>query len=289
MTPQTLGILKDNTHTFVGLDLSVHSSGLSYISGDTVYAETFDATKGLDKDDPLYEGRVRLAVKGILTDFISSHNPDYVILEDVFNGATPKVYRQLMNINNIVDELILSNTIDTQLVRVNNRVWKSWLVSKVPSDSVKYMTDKIRVEVSLAYYGLTRFDVDHKGYQDEFDSIGMALGYYLKTFLNQTPESSSYTAVTGSNFNKSQLLSTIQVSQLPPANIAEPTLVTDKTHLNRAIRSGLLPFLRYSYDALATTGSQCLHYQDVSMGILCSPLKLQPTLTPTDIYISYKR
>jgi Holliday junction resolvasome RuvABC endonuclease subunit len=289
MTPQHLSILKDNTHVLVGLDLSTRSSGFSLITGDTVYAETYNPSQGIDKEDALRDGKIRANLKDFMLEFINTHQPEYVILEDVFNGATPKIYRQLMNLNNIMDELILNGDINTELVRVNNRVWKTWLGSRVPAENLKYLTDKIKVETSLAYYGLTRLQVDHiNGYQDEFDSIGMALGYYINNFLDSNC-SFDIESVKGSNFNRSQLLQTLEVSTLPPSNIQNIKIIKDTTEFNRAVRKGILPFLRFSYDSLADSGEKCLCYPDTVLGILCEPLGIQPTLTPTDIYISYKR
>ena len=287
MTPVNLNILDNNTHSYVGLDLSTHSCGLSYVDGSQVYAEVFDPSKNLDNSDVYYDGQLRMKLKEKMLEFINERQPEFVVLEDVFNGHTAKVYRQLMNLNNILDELILNGDVSTEMVRVNNRVWKSWLMSQVPESSVKYLTDKLKVEISLAYYGLTRDMVDYKGYQDELDAIGMAVGHYLHNFYDpEVMAEVEFAKVSGDNFTKNQLLNMVAFSQNCPVGLNAATRNTSEA--TRAVSRGLLDFLRWSYDTLLNTGERCLKYENVPTGTLSKDLKLTPTYPPSDLYIFYK-
>lgn len=289
MQPVSLNILKDNKHSYVGLDLSLHSSGMSYVAGDTVYAETYDSTKGLDKDDPLYDGKIRERLRSVLLDFVNRYSPEYVVIEDVFNGHTPKIYRQLMNINSIIDELILKGEVNATLVRVDNRRWKSWLSSLIPREDIKFMKDKIKIETCLAEYGLTRNDVDHKGYQDELDSIGMAIGYYLHTFYNKSDEEVELQKITGDSLTKKQLLSVLAFDQSKPLSCTSIKTIDKNGKLNKSISRGLLYFLRYVYDTLNESGSSCIKFNKVNLGNICAHLSLVPTFPPSDLYVSYKK
>lgn len=148
--------------------------------------------------------RRRLEFKQYLKEALEGLPVSVVVVEDVFAGVNVTSYRELLNLNNVVDELILEGVITTatggepELVRVQSRVWKRWIrrfVKETPNSVVhehaKYLNDKRVVRESLTAIGVPPETLEGgKGNQDRCDAAGMALGWLLRDVeeLEPTPE-----------------------------------------------------------------------------------------------------
>ena len=138
--------------------------------------------------------RRRLEFKQYLKEALEGLPVAVVVVEDVFAGVNVTSYRELLNLNNVVDELILEGVITTatgeepELVRVQSRVWKRWIrrfVKETPNSVVhehaKYLNDKRVVRESLTAIGVRPETLEGgKGNQDRCDAAGMALGWLLR-------------------------------------------------------------------------------------------------------------
>lgn len=138
--------------------------------------------------------RRRLELKQYLKEALGGLPVAVVVVEDVFAGVNVTSYRELLNLNNVVDELILEGVITTaageepELVRVQSRVWKRWIrrfVKETPNsivhENAKYLNDKKVVRESLTAIGVHPETLEGgKGNQDRCDAAGMALGWLLR-------------------------------------------------------------------------------------------------------------
>lgn len=138
--------------------------------------------------------RRRLEFKQYLKEALEGLPVAVVVVEDVFAGVNVTSYRELLNLNNVVDELILEGVItaaageEPELVRVQSRVWKRWIrrfVKETPNsivhENAKYLNDKQVVRESLSAIGIPPETLEGgRGNQDRCDAAGMALGWLLR-------------------------------------------------------------------------------------------------------------
>lgn len=209
----------------VGLDISVRSTGVAVVGSQPNIAKfsvrsaesgiprsTFGGSEsGISKEGENPANALRLAVtnetlsaeagirrrlefKQYLKEALEGLPVAVVVVEDVFAGVNVTSYRELLNLNNVVDELILEGVITTatgeepELVRVQSRVWKRWIrrfVKETPNsivhENAKYLNDKQVVRESLSAIGVHPETLEGgKGNQDRCDAAGMALGWLLR-------------------------------------------------------------------------------------------------------------
>ena len=219
------GIHAPDKGCVVGLDISVRSTGVAVVGSQPDIAKfsgkraetgvpksTFGgAESGIPKEEENPANALRLAVtnetlsaeagirrrlefKQYLKEALEGLPVAVVVVEDVFAGVNITSYRELLNLNNVVDELILEGVITTaageepELVRVQSRVWKKWIrrfVKYTPNSVVhehaKYLNDKQVVRESLNAIGVHPETLEGgKGNQDRCDAAGMALGWLLR-------------------------------------------------------------------------------------------------------------
>ena len=220
-----IGIPSPDKGCVVGLDISVRSTGVAVVgsqpnidkfsgrSAETgIPGSTFGgAESGIPKEEENPANALRLAVtnetlsaeagirrrlefKQYLKEALEGLPVAVVVVEDVFAGVNVTSYRELLNLNNVVDELILEGVITTatgeepELVRVQSRVWKRWIrrfVKETPNsivhENAKYLNDKQVVRESLTAIGVRPETLEGgKGNQDRCDAAGMALGWLLR-------------------------------------------------------------------------------------------------------------
>ena len=220
-----IGIPSPDKGCVVGLDISVRSTGVAVVgsqpnidkfsgrSAETgIPGSTFGgAESGIPKEEENPANALRLAVtnetlsaeagirrrlefKQYLKEALEGLPVAVVVVEDVFAGVNVTSYRELLNLNNVVDELILEGVITTatgeepELVRVQSRVWKRWIrrfVKETPNsivhENAKYLNDKQVVRESLTAIGVHPETLEGgKGNQDRCDAAGMALGWLLR-------------------------------------------------------------------------------------------------------------
>lgn len=219
------GIHAPDKGCVVGLDISVRSTGVAVVGRQPTIAKfsgkraetgvpksTFGgAESGIPKEEENPANALRLAVtnetlsaeagirrrlefKQYLKEALAGLPVSVVVVEDVFAGVNVSSYRELLNLNNVVDELILEGSITTatgeepELVRVQSRVWKRWIrrfVKETPNSVVhehaKYLNDKRVVRESLSAIGVHPETLEGgRGNQDRCDAAGMTLGWLLR-------------------------------------------------------------------------------------------------------------
>ena len=179
----------------VGLDISVSSTGVAVLSADGVWVCNISVS---DVEDDMGGARRRLAFMEALQrvfDEVSGLGLKVlrVVVEDVFVGFSAVTYRELLNLNNVVDVLALRGLLplyqgvkaEEGIVRVQSRVWKKWIRTSVSDDGSvfdagKYLDDKGVVRESLRAVGIEPGDLGGgKGNQDRCDAFGMALGWVM--------------------------------------------------------------------------------------------------------------
>lgn len=162
------------TGIYLGLDISEESSGIClYKDGEKVSANISLVTK---ESEDFYEVKCRRELKDCLLELVSGLNIDVIVIEDVYQGVNPKTTRILYAINTAMDELILDGACSCKrFIRVQNKVWKSWLFKLDTEHRFKGLEDKLRIQKCLELVGV----VDSgEGFQDRLDSCGMLIGYF---------------------------------------------------------------------------------------------------------------
>lgn len=162
------------TGIYLGLDISEESSGIClYKDGEKVSANISLVTK---ESEDFYEVKCRRELKDCLSELVSGLNIDVIVIEDVYQGVNPKTTRILYAINTAMDELILDGVCSCKrFIRVQNKVWKSWLFKLDTEHRFKGLEDKLRIQKCLELVGV----VDSgEGFQDRLDSCGMLIGYF---------------------------------------------------------------------------------------------------------------
>lgn len=176
----------------VGLDISTVSTGVAVLSNQGIKVANIDVSHAADKGDVFETIKRRLSLEKQLAEMLEGHRIKWFVVEDVFMGSNATTYRELVNLNNVPDELLVEGVLHTTqpiedvLVRVQSRVWKSWIRSKIQDqggiihEGGRYLSDKQVVRQSLAAWGINPDSLGGgKGNQDRCDAFGMAFGLIL--------------------------------------------------------------------------------------------------------------
>ena len=160
---------------FLGLDISKTSSGVTLIENGVRISGNIELSeqKGVHK-----EVLMRRELKQDLEELVKGKNFDLIIIEDAFVGDNADTVRKLFALNTAIDEMILDGICSCKtFIRVNNRMWKSWLSSIDVYHITKGFNDKEKVKLCLKMIGI---EESGKGYQDRLDSTGLIVAYFLK-------------------------------------------------------------------------------------------------------------
>lgn len=176
----------------VGLDISTVSTGVAVLSNQGIKVANIDVSHAADKGDVFETIKRRLSLEKQLAEMLEGQRIKWLVVEDVFMGSNATTYRELVNLNNVPDELLVEGVLHTTqpiedvLVRVQSRVWKSWIRSKIQDqggiihEGGRYLSDKQVVRQSLAAWGINPDSLGGgKGNQDRCDAFGMAFGLIL--------------------------------------------------------------------------------------------------------------
>lgn len=170
--------LVPNEGIFIGLDISVNSSGFTVYKNGEKFKGNIDTI--LSENSPHRETLARRSLKADLRELIQSVGIDVVdtlVIEDVFAGENPSTVRILYALNTAIDEMVLDGELTvTNFIRVSNEEWKKWLYSVDTNSVTKGYKDKIKIQECLKMLGVEDTGV---GFQDRLDSNGMILGYLI--------------------------------------------------------------------------------------------------------------
>lgn len=184
--------LLSNDEAVVGLDISTVSTGVAVLSNQGIKVANIDVSHAASKNDAFETIKRRLSLEKQLSEMLKGLGIKWLVVEDVFMGTNATTYKELVNLNNVPDELLVkgilraTQPIEDVLVRVQSRVWKSWIRPKIQDqggiihDGGRYLSDKQVVRQSLAAWGINPDSLGGgKGNQDRCDAFGMAFGLII--------------------------------------------------------------------------------------------------------------
>lgn len=278
--------LLSNDEVVVGLDISTVSTGVAVLSNQGIKVANIDVSHAAAKNDVFETIKRRLSLEQQLTEMLNGLGIQWLVVEDVFMGTNATTYKELVNLNNVPDELlvkgILSTTqpIEDVLVRVQSRVWKSWIRPKIQDqggiihDGGRYLSDKQVVRQSLAAWGINPDSLGGgKGNQDRCDAFGMAFGLILnkENEGGKPPE-----GIPVAKEDKGGLLSDFSMwykkdlkddPSFKDALRGRQETVLSKVEFNRVVTQGYDSFKKWM-DATATDATRVFIIPNASLGAL---------------------
>lgn len=278
--------LLSNDEVVVGLDISTVSTGVAVLSNQGIKVANIDVSHAAAKNDVFETIKRRLSLEQQLTEMLNGLGIQWLVVEDVFMGTNATTYKELVNLNNVPDELlvkgILSTTqpIEDVLVRVQSRVWKSWIRPKIQDqggiihDGGRYLSDKQVVRQSLAAWGINPDSLGGgKGNQDRCDAFGMAFGLILnkENEGGKPPE-----GIPVAKEDKGGLLSDFSMwyqkdlkddPSFKDALHGRQETVLSKVEFNRVVTQGYDSFKKW-LDATATDATRVFIVPNASLGAL---------------------
>ena len=237
-----LNVFPDD-QTFLGLDISHSSTGVALVHrGELLSANiTLTPRTGLlavveDKEE----------LKNDLESLLAGKVVHHAVVEDVFFGGYVTTYRQLVNLSQVLEELIVEQRVDIRhLVRVQSGSWKSWIRPLLADvGGGKGDQGKVFIQKAMAQLGV---EFDGKGFQDRLDALAMIVGLQLMGGKLSVK-------VTKKDVKSAQLLGDKMPSSAPADR---PVLLVHETRLTMA------KMLSYLNDA---PGTVFLTSEPVSLG-----------------------
>lgn len=280
--------LLSNDEVVVGLDISTVSTGVAVLSNQGIKVANIDVSHAASKNDVFETIKRRLSLEQQLSEMLNGLGIRWLVVEDVFMGTNATTYKELVNLNNVPDELlvkgVLSATqpIEDVLVRVQSRVWKSWIRPKIQDqggiihDGGRYLSDKQVVRQSLAAWGINPDSLGGgKGNQDRCDAFGMAFGLILNK-ENEKDEGSEVKGKNGARSSSESPLSAFSMwyqkdlkddSSFKDALHGRQETVLSKVEFNRVVTQGYDSFKKW-LDATATDATRVFIVPNASLGAL---------------------
>ena len=272
----------------VGLDISTVSTGVAVLSNQGIKVANIDVSHAASKNDVFETIKRRLSLEKQLSDMLEGQGIQWLVVEDVFMGTNATTYKELVNLNNVPDELLVKGILHTTqpiedvLVRVQSRVWKSWIRPKIQDqggiihDGGRYLSDKQVVRQSLAAWGINPDSLGGgKGNQDRCDAFGMAFGLILNK-ENGEAEGSEVEGGNGTRSGSESPLSAFSMwyqkdlkddSSFKDALHGRQETVLSKVEFNRVVTQGYDSFTKW-LDATATNATRVFIVPNASLGAL---------------------
>lgn len=274
----------------VGLDISTVSTGVAVLSNQGIKVTNIDVSHAATKNDVFETIKRRLSLEKQLSDMLEGLCIKWLVVEDVFMGTNATTYKELVNLNNVPDELLVKGVLHTTqpiedvLVRVQSRVWKSWIRPKIQDqggiihDGGRYLSDKQVVRQSLAAWGINPDSLGGgKGNQDRCDAFGMAFGLILNK-ENEKAEGSEDArgGENGARGVSESPLSDLSMwyqkdlkddSSFKDALHGRQETVLSKVEFNRVVTQGYDSFKKW-LDATATDATRVFIVPNASLGAL---------------------
>lgn len=274
----------------VGLDISTVSTGVAVLSNQGIRVANIDVSHAADKGDVFETIKRRLSLEKQLAEMLENQRIKWLVVEDVFMGSNATTYRELVNLNNVPDELLVKGALRTVqpvedvLVRVQSRVWKSWIRPKIQDqggiihEGGRYLSDKQVVRQSLAAWGINPDSLGgEKGNQDRCDAFGMAFGLILnKENEGGSPKGISTAKEVGGNSFKEIPLSDFEMwyqndlrsdSSFKEALRGRQETLLSKVEFNRVVTQGFDSFRKW-LDVTAVDATRVFIVPRASLGSL---------------------
>lgn len=273
----------------VGLDISTVSTGVAVLTNQGIRVANIDVSHAADKHDVFETIKRRLSLEKQLSEMLEGLGIKWLVVEDVFIGSNATTYRELVNLNNVPDELLVKGVLSTTqhiedvLVRVQSRVWKSWIRPKIQDqggiihDGGRYLSDKQVVRQSLAAWGINPDSLGGgKGNQDRCDAFGMAFGLILHKEDSEGREGEKGEVENGARGGNESLLSDFEMwyqkdlrddSSFKGALRGRQETVLSKVEFNRVVTQGLDSFTKW-LDETATDSTRVFIVPSASLGSL---------------------
>lgn len=274
----------------VGLDISTVSTGVTVLSNQGIKVANIDVSHAASKNDVFETIKRRLSLEKQLSEMLEDLGIKWLVVEDVFIGSNATTYRELVNLNNVPDELLVkgelrtTQPIEDALVRVQSRVWKSWIRPKIQDqggiihDGGRYLSDKQVVRQSLAAWGINPDSLGGgKGNQDRCDAFGMAFGLILhKENEGGTPKGISTAKEVDGSYPKESPLSDFEMwyqkdlkdePSFKDALRGRQETVLSKVEFNRVVTQGYDSFKKW-LDETATDATRVFIVPSASLGAL---------------------
>lgn len=274
----------------VGLDISTVSTGVVVLSNQGIRVANIDVSHAADKGDVFETIKRRLSLEKQLAEMLEGQRIKWLVVEDVFMGSNATTYRELVNLNNVPDELLVKGALRTVqpvedvLVRVQSRVWKSWIRPKIQDqggiihEGGRYLSDKQVVRQSLAAWGINPDSLGGgKGNQDRCDAFGMAFGLILnKENEGGSPKGIPAAKESGGKPSKESPFSDFEMwyqtdlrsdSSFKEALRGRQETVLSKVEFNRVVTQGFDSFRKW-LDVTAVDASRVFLVPCASLGSL---------------------
>lgn len=282
--------LLSNDEVVVGLDISTVSTGVAVLSNQGIKVANIDVSHAADKHDVFETIKRRLSLEKQLSGMLEGLGIKWLVVEDVFIGSNATTYRELVNLNNVPDELLVKGALHTTqpiedvLVRVQSRVWKSWIRPKIQDqggiihDGGRYLSDKQVVRQSLAAWGINPDSLGGgKGNQDRCDAFGMAFGLILhKENEGEGEKTKGSEGEKGTRSGNESPLSDFEMwyqkdlkddSSFKDALRGRQETVLSKVEFNRVVTQGYDSFKKW-LDETATDATRVFIVPSASLGSL---------------------
>lgn len=272
----------------VGLDISTVSTGVAVLSNQGIKVANIDVSHAASKNDVFETIKRRLSLEQQLSEMLEGLGIQWLVVEDVFMGTNATTYKELVNLNNVPDELLVKGILHTTqpiedvLVRVQSRVWKSWIRPKIQDqggiihDGGRYLSDKQVVRQSLAAWGINPDSLGGgKGNQDRCDAFGMAFGLILNK-ENEKAEGSEVEGENGARGGSESPMSAVSMwyqkdlkddPSFKDALHGRQETVLSKVEFNRVVTQGYDSFKKW-LDATATDATRVFIVPSASLGAL---------------------
>lgn len=283
--------LLSNDEVVVGLDISTVSTGVAVLSNQGIKVANIDVSRAASKNDVFETIKRRLSLEKQLSDMLEGFGIKWLVVEDVFMGTNATTYKELVNLNNVPDELLVKGILRTTqpiedvLVRVQSRVWKSWIRPKIQDqggiihDGGRYLSDKQVVRQSLAAWGINPDSLGGgKGNQDRCDAFGMAFGLIInkEDVRAEGCEGSEDEGVNGARGGSESPLSAFEMwyqkdlkddPSFKDALHGRQETVLSKVEFNRVVTQGYDSFKKW-LDETATDATRVFIVPNASLGAL---------------------
>ena len=261
------------------------------LSNQGIKVANIDVSHAASKNDVFETIKRRLSLEKQLSKMLNGLGIRWLVVEDVFMGTNATTYKELVNLNNVPDELLVRGILHTTqpiedvLVRVQSRVWKSWIRPKIQDqggiihDGGRYLSDKQVVRQSLAAWGINPDSLGGgKGNQDRCDAFGMAFGLILNKEGSEgkSKEEGAGEGAEGARSGSETTLSSFSMwyqkdlkddPSFKDALHGRQETVLSKVEFNRVVTQGYDSFTKW-LDATATDATRVFIVPNASLGAL---------------------